>query len=67
MANAESTITRIHEVAQKVDDAIEILESASEALDISLTEAELNLFFDLGKLLEGFEQLQADVQDVVDA
>ena len=67
MATVASTMVLVNAAAAKLDDALAVLEEASNQLDISSrSEDEQNLFFELGTLLEGFEKLQADMQDVVE-
>ena len=67
MANIASTMVLVNAAAAKLDDALAVLEEASNQLDISSrSEDEQNLFFELGTLLEGFEKLQADANDVVE-
>ena len=67
MATVASTMVLVNAAAAKLDDALAVLEEASNQLDISSrSEDEQNLFFELGTLLEGFERLQADMQDVVE-
>ena len=67
MATLESTLVMMNAATAKLNDALEVLEEATHQLDISSrSEDEQNLFFELRMMLEGFNGLQADMQDIVD-
>ena len=67
MANIASTIVLLNAAAPKIDDALAVIDEAWRQLDSSSrTEAEQDLFMELGCMLDTITSLEGDVQSLID-
>ena len=67
MATIQSTVVLLKAAAPKLDDALAVIDEAWRQLDSSSrTEAEQDLFMELGSMLDSITSLEGDVQSLID-